>query len=80
MPCGYHWRHQSDLPLIWIMLGSLPVSGGKINASTTVKQMAGGDAHRLFTAAQNCSVTAALSSATFQPFVSASSFANLCSI
>ena len=39
-----------------------------------------GDAHRVFTAAQNRSVTAALSSATFQPFVSAFSLANLCSI
>jgi hypothetical protein len=54
--------------------------GGKINASTAVKQMAGGDAHRLFTAAQNFSVTAALSAATFQPFVSASSRAILYSI
>lgn len=31
----------------------------------------GGDAHRVFTAAQNCSVTAVVSSVTFQPFVSA---------
>lgn len=35
-------------------------------------------AHR--TAAQNCSVTAVVSSVTFQPFVSAFSLANLCSI
>src|SRR6476660_10267644 len=40
----------------------------------------GGDAHRLFTAAQNCSVTAVVSSVTSQPFVSALSLANLCSI
>ncbi len=40
----------------------------------------GGDAHRVFTAAQNCSVTAVVSSVTFQPFVSAFSLANLCSI
>ncbi|MET4121352.1 hypothetical protein ABIB85_007832 [Bradyrhizobium sp. JR1.5] len=40
----------------------------------------GGDAHRVFTAAQNCSVTAVVSSATFQPFVSAFSLASLCSI
>ena len=40
----------------------------------------GGDAHRAFTAAQNCSVTAVVSSVTFQPFVSAFSLANLCSI
>ena len=33
------------------------------------------DAHRVFTAAQNCSVTALVSSATFQPFVSAFSSA-----
>ena len=39
-----------------------------------------GDAHRIFTAAQNCSVTAAVSSATSQPFVSAFSLANFCSI
>jgi hypothetical protein len=37
-------------------------------------------AHRIFTAAQNCSVTAVVSSVTFQPFVSAFSLANLCSI
>jgi hypothetical protein len=35
-------------------------------------------AHR--TAAQNCSVIAVVSSVTFQPFVSAFSLANLCSI
>jgi hypothetical protein len=40
----------------------------------------GGDAHRAFTAAQNCSVTAAVSSATSQPFVSAFSWANLSSL
>src|SRR5260370_21276040 len=40
----------------------------------------GGDAHRAFTAAQNCSVTAAVSSATSQPFVSAFSLANLSSL
>lgn len=40
----------------------------------------GGDAYRVFTAAQNCSVTAVVSSVTFQPFVSAFSLANLCSI
>jgi hypothetical protein len=40
----------------------------------------GGDAHRVFSAAQNCSVTAVVSSVTFQPFVSAFSLANLCSI
>ena len=40
----------------------------------------GGDAHRVFNAAQNCSVTAVVSSVTFQPFVSAFSLANLCSI
>ncbi|XIA63369.1 hypothetical protein ACFIOY_29990 [Bradyrhizobium sp. TZ2] len=40
----------------------------------------GGDAHRVFTAAQNCSVTAVVSSVTFQPFVSAFSLANFCSI
>src|SRR6266850_3723044 len=45
-----------------------------------VRTIGGGDAHRVFTAAQNCSVTAALSSATSQPFVSAFSLANLCSI
>ena len=39
----------------------------------------GGDAHRVFTAAQNCSVTAVVSSVTFQPFVSAFSLANFCS-
>jgi ATP-dependent DNA ligase len=38
------------------------------------------DAHRVFTAAQNWSVTAAVSSVTFQSFVSAFSLANLCSI
>ncbi len=37
-------------------------------------------AHRVFTAAQNCSVTAVVSSVTFQPFTSAFSLANLCSI
>jgi hypothetical protein len=36
----------------------------------------GGDAHRVFTAAQNCSVTAAVSSMTLQLFVSAFSLAN----
>ena len=39
----------------------------------------GGNAHRVFTAAQNCSVTAVVSSVTFQPFVSAFSLANFCS-
>ena len=38
------------------------------------------DAHRVFTAAQNCSVTAVVSSVTFQPFVSAFSLANFCSV
>src|SRR4051794_4431517 len=37
------------------------------------------DSYRAMTAAQNCSVTAAVSSVTFQPFVSAVSLANLCS-
>ena len=36
-------------------------------------------AHRVFTAAQNCSVTAVVSSVTFQPLVSAFSLANFCS-
>jgi hypothetical protein len=39
----------------------------------------GGDTHRVFAAAQNCSVTAVVSSVTFQPFVSAFSLANFCS-
>ena len=43
------------------------------------RTIGGGDAHRVFTAAQNCSVTAVVSSVTFQPFVSAFSFANFCS-
>ena len=38
------------------------------------RTIGGGDTHRFFTAAQNCSVTAALSSATSQPFVSAFSW------
>jgi hypothetical protein len=42
--------------------------------------LGGGDAHRFFTAAQNCSVTAVVSSVTFQPSLSAFSLANLCSI
>jgi putative SOS response-associated peptidase YedK len=37
------------------------------------------DAHRIFSAAQNCSVTAVVSSVTFQPFASAFSLANFCS-
>jgi hypothetical protein len=41
--------------------------------------LCGGDAHRVFTAAQNCSVTAVVSSVTFQPFVWAFSLANFCS-
>jgi putative SOS response-associated peptidase YedK len=44
------------------------------------RTIGGGDAHRVFTAAQNCSVTAVVSSVTFQPFVSAFSLANFCSI
>ena len=36
------------------------------------------DAHRVFTAAQNCSVTAVVSSVTFQPFISAFFLANFC--
>jgi hypothetical protein len=38
------------------------------------------DAHRVFTAAQNCSVSAVVSSVTFQPFVSAFSLANFCPV
>ena len=38
------------------------------------------DAHRVFTTAQNCSVTAVVSSVTFQPFVSAFSLAKFCSV
>jgi putative SOS response-associated peptidase YedK len=44
------------------------------------RTIGGGDAHRVFSAAQNCSVTAVVSSVTFQPFVSAFSLANFCSI
>jgi hypothetical protein len=40
----------------------------------------GGYAHRVFTAAQNCSVTAFVSSVTFQPSLSALSLAKLSSI
>jgi hypothetical protein len=39
-----------------------------------------GYAHRVFTAAQNCSVTAFVSSVTFQPSLSALSLAKLSSI
>jgi hypothetical protein len=38
------------------------------------------DAHRVFTAAQNCSVSAVVSSVTFQPFVSAFYLAKFCSV
>jgi hypothetical protein len=50
---------------------------GRISGARTI---GGGDAHRVFTAAQNCSVTAVVSSVTFQPFVSAFSLANFCSV
>ena len=57
-----------------------PLTGAAQGRISGARTIGGGEAHRLFTAAQNCSVTAALSSATFQPFVSAFSLANLCSI
>ena len=57
-----------------------PAVGPRNQARWLSADGAGGDAHRVFTAAQNCSVTAVVSSVTFQPFVSAFSLANLCSI
>ena len=53
---------------------------GRLKTLQRGSDFGGGDAHRVFTAAQNCSVTAVVSSATFQPFVSAFSLANLCSV
>src|SRR6185295_13816243 len=47
---------------------------------SVARTIGGGDAHRVFTAAQNCSVTAAFSLSTSQPFVSAFCLANLYSI
>ena len=57
-----------------------PVSFQHFLTETGRHRDGGGDAHRAFTAAQKCSVTAAVSSVTFQPFVSAFSLANFCSI
>ena len=56
------------------------VPGHRVKAAHRRISGACGDAHRIFTAAQNCSVTAVVSSVTFQPFLSAFSLANLCSI
>ena len=63
----------------------LPVeqSRSRMSAARKTQQrgsdFGGGHAHRVFIAAQNCSVTAVVSSVTFQPFVSAFSLANFCS-
>ena len=49
-------------------------------AQIRIRTIDAGIAHRAFIAAQNCSVTAVVSLVTFQPFVSAFSLANFCSI
>jgi hypothetical protein len=56
-----------------------PGHQGRAKTHQRGSDFGGGDAHRVFTAAQNCSVTAVVSSVTFQPFVWAFSLANFCS-
>ena len=66
------------LSILWIARpGTTGAAQRRISGARTI---GGGDAHRVFTAAQNCSVTAVVSSVTFQPFVSAFSLTDLCSI
>ena len=57
---------------------SIPTDGAAQRRISAARR--GGDAHGVFIAAQNCSVTAVVSSVTFQPSLSAFSLANLSSI
>ena len=73
-------RRGQDAVLFAFRLGLEGIVSKPRKDASAGSDFGGGDAHRVFTAAQNCSVTAVVSSVTFQPSLSAFSLANLCSI
>jgi hypothetical protein len=73
-------RRGQDAVLFAFRLGLEGIVSKPRKDASAGSDFSGGDAHRVLTAAQNCSVTAVVSSVTFQPSLSAFSLANLSSI